>query len=197
MGDATARPSRELTWQPWRRGFLAPPRLLQQARGALVACAACKGSRPLSFKGNPMAILFQDQFEVKEVGKKFDKVTRLLCRLAEEDYEMGLDLDINSDLYTLDISDRFTFTLAATLAPDGTPDSGVFDQSGTPSLLDQYDYAMYGKLYKWKQDQPKAPVEIYISFGGLLMRLKGDARHLAKLSLDARIYLLLRKIVQK
>ena len=44
------------------------------------------------------------------------------------------------------------------------------------------------------QDQPKAPVELYVSFGGLLMRLKGDARHLAKLSLDTRVYLLLRKI---
>ena len=53
---------------------------------------------------------------------------------------------------------------------------------------------MYGKLYKWKQDQPKAPVEVHVSFGGLLMRLKGDARHLSKLSLDERVYLLIRKI---
>ena len=59
----------------------------------------------------------------------------------------------------------------------------------------QYEYAMHGKLYKWKQDQPKAPVEVYISFGGLLMRLRGDARHLVKLSLDSRLYLLIRKIV--
>ena len=66
----------------------------------------------------------------------------------------------------------------------------------TPSLLDQYEYSMYGKLYKWKQDMPKAPVEIYISFGGLLMRLKGDPRHLAKLTLDSRLYLLIRKIVR-
>ena len=107
---------------------------------------------------------------------------------------MALDLDINSDLYTLEISDRFTFALASTLALDGTQDSGTYDQSGAPSLLDQYEYAMYGKLYKWKQDQPKAPVELYVSYGGLLMRLKGDARHLSKLSLDSRVYLLIRKI---
>ena len=107
---------------------------------------------------------------------------------------MALDLDINSDLYMLDINDRFAFALASTLAPDGSPDPGTFDQSGAPSLLDQFDYAMYGKLYKWKQDQPKAPVDLYVSFGGLLMRLRGDARHLAKLSLDSRVYLLMRKI---
>ena len=40
------------------------------------------------------------------------------------------------------------------------------------------------------------PVELQISYGGLLMRLKGDARHLAKLTLDSRMYLLIRKIAQ-
>uniref|UniRef100_A0A7S2ICS3 DNA-directed RNA polymerases I, II, and III subunit RPABC3 n=1 Tax=Haptolina brevifila TaxID=156173 RepID=A0A7S2ICS3_9EUKA len=141
-----------------------------------------------------MSILFQDQFEVKEVGKKFDKVSRLHCRLAEEGYEMVLDVDINSDLFNLEINDRFTFALASTLALDGAPDSGTFDQSGAPSLLDQYEYVMYGKLYKWKQEQPKAHVEVYVSFGGLLMRLRGDPQHLEKLHLDSRLYLLMRKI---
>jgi len=141
-----------------------------------------------------MSILFQDQFEVKEVSKKFDKVSRLSCRLADEGYEMNLDVDINSDLYPLEINDRFTFALASTLALDGSTDSGTFDQSGAPSLLDQYEYCMYGKLYKWKQENPKAHVEVYVSFGGLLMRLKGDAHHLEKLHLDERLYLLVRKI---
>ena len=144
-----------------------------------------------------MSILFQDQFEVKEVSKKFDKVTRLSGRLAEEGYDMGLDLDINSDLFPLDINDRFTLTVASSLALDGAQDTGSYDQSGNPSLLDQYEYAMHGKLYKWKQDQPKAPVEIYVSFGGLLMRLKGDARHLSKLTLDSRVYALFRRIAAR
>lgn len=82
---------------------------------------------------------------------------------------------------------------ASTLALDGSPDSGAFDQSGNPSLLDQYDYVMYGKLYKWSQAEPKKPVEVYVSFGGLLMRLRGDPNHLSKLQVDSRIYLLLRK----
>ena len=139
-------------------------------------------------------LLFTDQFQVKEINKKFDKVTRFACRLAEEGYEMGLDIDINSDLYSLTVNDQFTFALASTLNLDGTQGTGSFDQSTAPSLLDQYDYAMYGKLYKWKQDQPKAPVEVYVSCGGLLMRLKGDPRHLVKLTLDSRVYLLVRKI---
>ena len=68
---------------------------------------------------------------------------------------MDLDLDINSDIYTLEINDKFTAALASTLALDGSPDTGTYDQSGAPSLLDQYEYAMCGKLFKWKQEAPK------------------------------------------
>mmetsp|Transcript_35190 Transcript_35190/g.77447 ORF Transcript_35190/g.77447 Transcript_35190/m.77447 type:complete len:147 (-) Transcript_35190:302-742(-) len=138
--------------------------------------------------------LFEEQFEVKDTSKNFDKVTRLHCRLAEEAYELALDLDVNTDLYPLEIAERFTLVLVSTLATDGSADLGTFDQSGEPSMLDQYEYAMYGKIYKWKQEHGKAPIEIHVSFGGLLMRLKGEAMHLQKLSLDSRIYLLMRKI---
>ena len=136
--------------------------------------------------------LFEEQFEVKDISKKFEKVSRIHCRL-EEGYELQLDLDINSDLFPLEVGDRFSFLLTSTLSPEGDFDAGVYDQSKAPSLLDQYEYAMYGKIYKWKQDSPKAPIEVHVSFGGLLMRLKGDARHLAKLQLDGRVYLLLRR----
>ena len=64
------------------------------------------------------------------------------------------------------------------------------NRSHTPALR----CTLAVQLYKWKQDNPKAPVDLYVSFGGLLMRLKGDARHLSKLQLDSRVYLLLRKI---
>ena len=94
---------------------------------------------------------------------------------------------------------------AATLAMRA---AGTYDQSNQPSLLDQYEYAMYGKIYKWKQEKPKEAVcapalragfgavrraerarrrrdrEVYVSFGGLLMRLRGDSRHLRRPSSD-------------
>ena len=145
-----------------------------------------------------MSLLYQEQFVVKDIAKKFDKVSRLICRLSEELYEMTLDLDVNSDLHPLDLNDKFTFALASTLDPNGAAGSEHYDPawgtSSAPSLMDQYEYVMYGKIYKWKQDQPKAPIEVHVSFGGLLMRLKGDARHLQNLELDKRIYLLIRKI---
>ena len=108
---------------------------------------------------------------------------------------MNLDLDINSDIYPLEERERFTLTLASTLNESGgAADSGHYDQSGAPSLLDKYEYAMYGKLYKWKQDNPKAPIEVQVSYGGLLMRLRGDPKMLQKLALDMRVYLLIRKL---
>jgi DNA-directed RNA polymerase I, II, and III subunit RPABC3 len=128
--------------------------------------AAASGTTP---------ILFQDQFEVKDLSRKFEKVTRYSCRLSDEGYDMSLEMDINSDIFPLELNDRFTLALASTLALDGKPDTGVYDQSGIPSLADQYDYVMYGKLYKWKQEQPKAPIEVQVSFGGLLMLTHGAA----------------------
>ncbi len=145
--------------------------------------------------GDPVGTtLLLEQFEVTETSKKFEKVTRLHCRLCEDSYDLKLDLDINSDLYPLEANDRFTLLLTSTLAIDGQP-TGRNDTG--PSLLDQYDYAMHGKIYKWKQENTRAPIEVHVSYGGLLMRLKGDARHLQKLTLDARVYLLLRKTVER
>ena len=106
------------------------------------------------------ALLYQEQFEVKDINKKFDKVARLHCRLAEEGYDMILDLDVNSDLHPLELNDKFTFALASTLNPEGMPGSEYYDQSTGPSLMDQYEYVMYGKIYKWKQEHPKAPIEV-------------------------------------
>eukprot|EP00959_Pyramimonas_sp_CCMP1952_P073899 1544589-Pyramimonas_sp.AAC.1 len=46
--------------------------------------------------------------------------------------------------------------------------------SKAASLADKYEYVLYGKLYKYQEDMTSGQlrVEIYISFGGLLMLLK-------------------------
>ena len=36
--------------------------------------------------------------------------------------------------------------------------------------------------------------EVYISFGGLLMRLNGEANSLSEIKIDQNVYLLLRKL---
>jgi DNA-directed RNA polymerases I, II, and III subunit RPABC3 len=69
-------------------------------------------------------------------------------------------------------------------------------QSGKPSLMDKYEYVMYGKIFKYKDKQQggQQKVEVTISFGGLLMQLSGEAKKLEELDLDSNVYLLMRKV---
>ncbi|EGF81655.1 hypothetical protein BATDEDRAFT_10541, partial [Batrachochytrium dendrobatidis JAM81] len=151
--------------------------------------------------------LFQDIFEITDIdphGKKFDRVSRIVA--TSENIDMGVTLDINTEIYPLRPSDKFTLALASTLALDGnpvdtskkqpwrdpsfaTPSSGT---TGKKSLADDYDYVMYGKVYKY-EDEGGAKVSVYASFGGLLMCLAGDFRQLQNLNVGQYIYLLMRK----
>jgi len=130
-----------------------------------------------------------------EMEKKFDKVSRIYCR--SESYEMDLVLDINSEIYPLDFNTKFTLVLARYLTNDGNPDEGSFDPIAfeKKTMLRDYEYVMYGKIFKYQQEKsPSLKATIYASFGGLLMMLKGDRRTLAKLEQDLRVYLLIRKV---
>ena len=101
-------------------------------------------------------MLFEDTFEVTAVnpdGKKFDKVTRLVCR--GENYDMALVLDYNSQIYRLPLSCKFLLVLARTLSLDGSLDANEYNQDGLPSLMDNYEYVMHGKVFKVTQ----APVK--------------------------------------
>ncbi|EFJ22680.1 hypothetical protein SELMODRAFT_105067 [Selaginella moellendorffii] len=141
-------------------------------------------------------LLLEDIFRVTDIdpdGKKFDKGK---IEAHSEQFDMHLLLDVNCDVYPLHRDEKFTMALAPTLSLDGTPDEGVLDQSGKRSLADRYDYVMYGKLYKYSDDHSTGAlkVDIYVSFGGLLMKLKGDPQHLNELQMDQRLYVLLRKV---
>lgn len=64
------------------------------------------------------------------------------------------------------------------------------------TLMDAYEYVMYGKIFKYK-DSSKAgqiKVEVFISFGGLLMQLIGDPKKLETLEVDNNVYLCMRKV---
>uniref|UniRef100_A0A453AQ20 DNA-directed RNA polymerases I, II, and III subunit RPABC3 n=1 Tax=Aegilops tauschii subsp. strangulata TaxID=200361 RepID=A0A453AQ20_AEGTS len=144
--------------------------------------------------------LFEDIFHVTRIdpdGKKFDRVNRIEAR--SEQLEMYMQLDIATDVYPMHMGDKFTMVLAPTLNLDGTPDTGYYTQAGRKTLADKYDYVMHGKLYKISEDnssKDKGPtkVEIYASFGGLLMLLKGDPSSAANLELDQKLFLLIRKV---
>ncbi|KAJ1912919.1 DNA-directed RNA polymerases I, II, and III subunit RPABC3 [Mycoemilia scoparia] len=140
--------------------------------------------------------LFSDIFEIRSIndgGAKFDRVSRISAR--SENYEMDLILDINNQLYTLNTADKFSLVLASSLgvsgAKDGSTGAAGFSKtdsswravvSGTErSLADDYEYVMYGRIYRY-EDSDQAKVSVFISYGGLLMQLTGDYRHLQNLT---------------
>eukprot|EP00112_Aurelia_sp_Birch-Aquarium-sp1_P017995 Seg423.4 transcript_id=Seg423.4/GoldUCD/mRNA.D3Y31 product="DNA-directed RNA polymerases I II and III subunit RPABC3" protein_id=Seg423.4/GoldUCD/D3Y31 len=144
--------------------------------------------------------LLEDIFFVKDIdpgGKKFDRVSRLHCE--SESYKMDMILDVNTQIYPVDLNDKFSVVLTTTLKVDETPDDGEYSQHDTgPSKADQFEYVMYGKTYRIDAEDIGSDhsnrLSAYVSFGGLLMRLQGDANNLHGLEVDQRVYLLMKRL---
>ncbi|KAJ3648294.1 hypothetical protein Zmor_020107 [Zophobas morio] len=97
--------------------------------------------------------------------------------------------------------DKFRLVLATTLREDGYPDSGDWNPQGLEtegSRADSFEYVMSGKVYRIEGDEaamePSSRLAAYVSFGGLLMRLQGDANNLHSFEVDQHMYLLMKKI---
>ena len=103
--------------------------------------------------------------------------------------------------------------LATTLNDDGEPDGGVYDPlwEEKATRTNQFDYIMHGLVYRISGDEGDSVTrlcvqiilvfgsdgrfrEVYISYGGLLMRLNGEANSLSEIKIDQNVYLLLRKL---
>ncbi|KAJ7357052.1 hypothetical protein B0H14DRAFT_2671930 [Mycena olivaceomarginata] len=156
------------------------------------------------------SIVFDDIFTISAIdkeGKKFDRVSRLYAR--SKNYEMELTLDYNIELFPLLQGQSFALALASSLARGGTQattsgaegtedtedkDRDVWrpDGKGRHGLEEDYEYVMYGKVYKFDQGTNEN-VTAYASFGGLLLSLTGSFRHLTSIVLGESIYVLMRK----
>ena len=75
---------------------------------------------------------------------------------------------------------------------DGTPDADEYVPDGKPNLLDDYEYGMCGKVFKYEYLSDKR-VAAVASFGGLLLLVQGEQRHLVRIQLDQKVYCLMRK----
>ncbi|TFK76947.1 RNA polymerase [Pluteus cervinus] len=155
-------------------------------------------------------IVFDDIFTINSIdkeGRKFDRVSRLQAH--SKNYDMDLTLDYNIELLPLQVEQVFALALASSLArgnPQGATGGDATtedaddkerdvwrpDGKGRRGLEEDYDYVMYGKVYKFDSGTPEI-VTVYASFGGLLMALTGSFRHLTRIVLGDPIYLLLRK----
>ncbi|KAF9068068.1 RNA polymerase I [Rhodocollybia butyracea] len=152
-------------------------------------------------------IVFDDIFTISAIdkeGKKFDRVSRLYAH--SKNYDMDLTLDYNIELFPLSANQNFALALASSLArgPPTNPDANEEedkdrdvwrpDGKGRRGLEEDYEYVMYGKVYKFDGDGGTSEfVTAYISFGGLLMSITGSFRHMTNIVLGDSIYVLLRK----
>ncbi|KAJ7785990.1 hypothetical protein B0H16DRAFT_1488831 [Mycena metata] len=156
------------------------------------------------------SIVFDDIFTINAIdkeGKKFDRVSRLYAH--SKNYDMDLTLDYNIELFPLQSDQSFALALASSLArggpqaaagADGTAeeaedkDRDVWrpDGKGRRGLEEDYEYVMYGKVYKFDSGTTEI-VTAYASFGGLLLSLTGSFRHMTSIVLGDPVYLLMRK----
>ena len=107
---------------------------------------------------------------------------------------MALEFDYASHLYALSKGSKIRVVLASTLNRDGTPDADEYRPMRGPSLADDYEYVMHGKCFRINPPTERDPkLEIFVSFGGLLLSMKGLTEYLEKIKVDDRIYMLVRK----
>jgi DNA-directed RNA polymerases I, II, and III subunit RPABC3 len=141
--------------------------------------------------------LFEDIFDVIALnpdGYKFENVNRI--QAIGTTFECDLLLDMNCAIYPLKDHDKFTLVLASTLHLDGSPaDHNSYIPRNTqsePNLSDHYEYVMHGRVFDTKFTKD-GNVTIAVSYGGLLMRISGDSKHLSAIRPDQRLYLLIKK----
>jgi DNA-directed RNA polymerase I, II, and III subunit RPABC3 len=97
-----------------------------------------------------------------------DIVSRI--KATSESADMELILDINSEIYPMHVQDKFTLTLTVSLSLDdinSSSSAGMLngaasvsseskkeswrEMSSQRSLADDYDYVMFGKVYKYEE----------------------------------------------
>lgn len=136
-----------------------------------------------------------DRVRVHE--KQFDKVSRIEAK--SENYDTSVVIDINSEIYPIAEGDKIELLITEQLREPGQDlmedGKAIFDPTlPLGKTADDFEYIMYGRIFKFAEEKSKAV--IYISFGGLLMSLKGESRILNSYTyrIDSQVYLFMRKV---
>lgn len=140
-------------------------------------------------------ILFEDMFNVESADQaRYTKVSRIIGQ-SSTSQDIKITLDINSELFPVKSNDSLTIVLASSLGNEASmlTSNGSWrpPKASDRSLADDYDYVMYGTVYKFEENSGDDKMSVYISFGGLLMRLEGGYRSLSNLKQDSA-YILIR-----
>mmetsp|Transcript_6092 Transcript_6092/g.14148 ORF Transcript_6092/g.14148 Transcript_6092/m.14148 type:complete len:158 (-) Transcript_6092:107-580(-) len=150
-------------------------------------------------EGQPQThqFMFEDTFKVKALDdSRFERAGRLDCE--SQTYPGNhLELDINHVIYPVAPGEILSVAITDNVSPDKTRKlTTAYDHDKRllgKSILDEYGYVMFGKVYKKDENKEKRVATVHASFGGLLMRLKSDPDQLQEFHFADQIYILIRK----
>merc|ERR1719199_937083 len=116
-----------------------------------------------------------------------------------------IEVDINNIIYPVKVDDILQVALTDNVS-DPTNKKNLktaHDHDARilgPSIMDQFEYVMFGKVYKKSDSKPAKEgearsVTVFISYGGLLMKLDSEEYDaLKEIHVNDSIYLMMRKI---
>eukprot|EP00434_Breviolum_minutum_P031209 symbB.v1.2.027601.t1/scaffold2834.1/size69276/8 len=111
----------------------------------------------------------------------------------------NLEIDINNIIYPVSPTDKIYVAITNNVSPPDDPRQLNTAYDHDPRLLgrsvmDQFDYVMYGKVYKKEVKKEENLAVVWASYGGLLMKLRAEAPHLNDFHLNDNIYFMMRKV---
>uniref|UniRef100_A0A914ZCZ8 DNA-directed RNA polymerases I, II, and III subunit RPABC3 n=1 Tax=Panagrolaimus superbus TaxID=310955 RepID=A0A914ZCZ8_9BILA len=143
-------------------------------------------------------LMFDEIFVVNELnpeGKKFMMTDRINCN--SEVGNLDLILDIHSELFKCILGTKFRMVIVPTFREDGLPDDDEYDPNMSNRMLDRFEYAMCGQVYRIEgggSSSENNQITVFASYGGLLMRLRGDQLNMQGFKDDSTLYLMVKKL---
>ncbi|CAD8141466.1 unnamed protein product (macronuclear) [Paramecium tetraurelia] len=140
--------------------------------------------------------LIDEYFKVEDIdqaGQSFKRVSRIKCK--SKSGEVDMELDVNIDIYPIDKGSEYRVLIVRSLGISQEMDQGKYKPEFSQidnELLEKFQYAMFGRVFKMIKDQNKM-INVFASFGGLILKLSGKSEELDKFADDQRVYLLMRK----
>ena len=141
-----------------------------------------------------MTDLYADSFQV--IGKtdgQFDNISRI--ELQSENSKIVID--INTYIYPIKENGRYSIVFKNELSTEPMDKAAHWHPSYLKNSdnVTGFEYIMCGKVYHYEEKAEAHRATIYISFGGLLMRLEGELRILSQIhKAPNNVYFLMREV---
>jgi DNA-directed RNA polymerases I, II, and III subunit RPABC3 len=140
--------------------------------------------------------LFEDRFKVDKIDPDNKTPFRNVSRVHLQSYSVGnnrraIELDINIQIYPVSFTDTF---LLRVVSCGQVKNLYSQEELNKPSDRDSYEYVMYGMVFDLEEKGNE--LVVYISFGGLLMRIAGPLDAMAnfrKEGKEARVFLMMKR----